>query len=86
MPRVGDPDSSAVFRIAVELGYLSSIIVGRWLDGNIYINGVDYIRTFNYWSEIVRAVGEPFLLWNCIYLVLENINSPYARHWSGGRI
>jgi hypothetical protein len=86
MPQVGDPDSSSVLKIAVVLGYLSSIIVGMWLDGNIYKNGWDYIRTFNYWSGTVRAVGDPFLLGNCIYLVLDKINSPYARPWSRWRI
>jgi hypothetical protein len=86
MPRVGDPDSSSVYRIAAELGYLSCIIVGSCLGGNMVIDSWDCITTYNHWCEPLRTLGDPFLAWNCIYLVLDKINLPYARPWSRWRI
>uniref|UniRef100_A0ACD6A4Y9 Uncharacterized protein n=1 Tax=Avena sativa TaxID=4498 RepID=A0ACD6A4Y9_AVESA len=73
MPRVGDPEASCAFRIVSEFGYLSSIILGCWLDT------IRHNPTFNYWSGGVMALGRPFMAYNFVWLILDKLNSPYAR-------
>jgi hypothetical protein len=76
MPRVGDRDPFSVQRIAAELGYLSCIVIGSCLEGNTLINnGLDCITAYNHWCEPLHALGDIFLGLNCIYLVLDKVNS-----------
>uniref|UniRef100_A0A8R7QL08 Uncharacterized protein n=1 Tax=Triticum urartu TaxID=4572 RepID=A0A8R7QL08_TRIUA len=79
MPRVGDPDASSILRITYELGYLASIIAGCWVDGNLFIHGVRYMSTFTDLSGKVLAIGRPLMIANSVMLLLDGINSPYAR-------
>jgi hypothetical protein len=86
MPRVGDPDASSILRMAAEFGYLSFIVAGCCFDRNLHRYGTSYLPTFRYWSKALRNLGEPWMAWNFFWLVLDKINSPFARPWSRGRI
>ncbi|KAF7061896.1 hypothetical protein CFC21_068551 [Triticum aestivum] len=86
MPRLGDPEASSILRIAAEFGYLSSIVAGCWFDNNLYRYGVSYMPTFLYWSRTMRCLGDAFMAWNLLWLVLDEIDSPMARPFTWGRI
>ncbi|KAM3279425.1 hypothetical protein ACQJBY_046653 [Aegilops geniculata] len=86
MPQLGDPEASSVLRIAAEFGYLASIAAGCWFDNNLYRYGMSYMPTFLYWSRTMRCIGDPFMAWNLLWLVLDEIDSPMARPFTWGRI
>jgi hypothetical protein len=79
MPRVGDPEATSIFRMAGEIGYLSLIVAGCCFDNNLYRYGMDYMPTFLYWRNTLWSVGEPCMLYNLFWLVLDKIDSPMAR-------
>jgi hypothetical protein len=79
MPRVGDPEATSILRMAAEFGYLSFIVAGCCFDNKLYRYGMDYMPTFLYWNRVLRSYGDPFMLWNFFWLVLDKIDSPMAR-------
>uniref|UniRef100_A0ACD5WDG1 Uncharacterized protein n=1 Tax=Avena sativa TaxID=4498 RepID=A0ACD5WDG1_AVESA len=79
MPRVGDPEASSALRMLAEFGYLSIIVAGCWFDNNLYRYGMGYMPTFLHWSKVTSSVGEPFMAYNLLWLVLDKIDSPMAR-------
>lgn len=57
-----------------------------WFDSNLYRYGMGYMPTFLYWSRTMRCLGDPFMAWNLLWLVLDKIDSPMARPFTWGRI
>jgi hypothetical protein len=47
---------------------------------NTGVEEIDHDATFKYWSGGIWALGRPFMAYNFVCLILDNISSPYARH------
>lgn len=75
MPRLGDPDADLLDRVLWELGYLCCIYQSQ-----------NYISLGSPASWYATLAGVNFVTTNAIFLILDKIDSPYARRWSRGRL
>lgn len=81
MPRLGDPDANDIYRVVLELGYLTSIVLGTY-----EYRKFDRFRFPDNFDTLSFVGGMILFGFNSILLVLDKIDSPNARPWGFRRI